>query len=562
MTPHVLPLLVRSSLAALLLGVAASAQVRHPGAPAGARTPEAPIPTVRIAAPDIAALAAEDARRTAEGVVGPVRYGVPLELPLAFEDEALWQHTGDGELLVGRLALTSPGALNLGLELEVYDLPPQGRLFVYDADDGTVLGAYTSTERHPDGGLVVQPLPGERLVIEYAQPADTAGLPRLRVGRLIYGYRDVYALLAAEDGGCPLVDVNCPEGDPYPNQKRATVRTLNGGGFCSGVLINNTANDGTPYVYTANHCQQGPGMVVFFNYQNAGCGVGPAPDGQTTSGAVLLANDQDTDGRLLRITSAVPASYEPYFAGWSLSTEDLAFGLSMHHPFAMPKKLSIDLNGGGMTTGTYFGIGTVKVWEVVWDVGDLLTGSSGGPLFDEAGRLRGTLTGAQFDCSGQYGRFHNFWADVGLATWLDPLGTGAASLDGYEPCPPAAAGESVRLGAPANPPALLPGATSGPVLGATWDPAVDHASFATDAVLDVLVVGAGAVNVPSAIGTILCDPAGPLLSFTSTPGAPFAVPVPAVCSFAGQALCSQGAAVNAAGAIALTNALDLTLGTL
>ena len=37
--------------------------------------------------------------------------------------------------------------------------------------------------------------------------------------------------------------------------------------------------------------------------------------------------------------------------------------------------------------------------------------------------------------------------------------------------------ETIRAGAPANPSALLPGQSNGPVLGMSWDPRIDHTSF-------------------------------------------------------------------------------------
>ena len=118
----------------------------------------------------------------------------------------------------------------------------------------------------------------------------------------------------------------------------------------------------------------------------------------------------------------------------------------------------------------------------------------------------------------------------------------------------------VRLGSPPNPNALLPGLACGPVICTSWQPAVDHTSFVPAAVLDVLILAALPDNAPSPFGTVLCDLASaPPVLLTSPPGVPFAVPVPGQCSLVGQGLCAQAASVDAFG-IALTNALDLTIG--
>jgi hypothetical protein len=122
--------------------------------------------------------------------------------------------------------------------------------------------------------------------------------------------------------------------------------------------------------------------------------------------------------------------------------------------------------------------------------------------------------------------------------------------------------ETPRLGTPPNPAALLPGQTSGPVLGATWDPVIDHAAFLPGASLDLLAVTFGPANVPLApYGTLLCDVvSSPLFTFSAPAGSAFAIPIPDDCGVAGVPLTSQGAAVDGA-VILLTNALDLVVGT-
>lgn len=134
----------------------------------------------------------------------------------------------------------------------------------------------------------------------------------------------------------------------------------------------------------------------------------------------------------------------------------------------------------------------------------------------------------------------------------------------YSSCIPFAteALEIVRLGVPPNPDALRPGSTSGPVLGATWDPWIDHASFFPNALVDVLVVNQLApVNVPSPLGTLLCQIPSSTLVFTQFPiQTNFQVAIPSDCAFAGVEVCAQGASVGG-GVIQATNALDLVLGT-
>jgi hypothetical protein len=125
-----------------------------------------------------------------------------------------------------------------------------------------------------------------------------------------------------------------------------------------------------------------------------------------------------------------------------------------------------------------------------------------------------------------------------------------------------AALEVSRLGSPANPDALLPGQTSGPAIGSTWDPMIDHTTFMPGAAIDCLGITVNPLNLfLPPLGTLLCDPTQIVAIATAAAGLPFAVPVPNDCVFVGTSVCTQGASLDALGAILLTNALDITIGT-
>ena len=122
------------------------------------------------------------------------------------------------------------------------------------------------------------------------------------------------------------------------------------------------------------------------------------------------------------------------------------------------------------------------------------------------------------------------------------------------------ASETTRLGTPPNPDAFKPGQTSGPVLGATWDPVIDHTTFLPAAVLDFAAFSAVPSNISlPPLGTLLC--ALPTVGASAvTAGTPFAFFIPVDCSWVGLGLCCAAGSIDAGGAIKLTNALDITLG--
>ena len=123
-----------------------------------------------------------------------------------------------------------------------------------------------------------------------------------------------------------------------------------------------------------------------------------------------------------------------------------------------------------------------------------------------------------------------------------------------------AASELVRMGVPPNPLAFLPTPGAAPVVGQVWAPQVFHTTFQPAATLDLAFVTTGAANVPSPMGTILCDPASATFAFAAAPGQAFSIPIPALCNIAGLPLYAQVASI-AGSDIALSNGLDVVIGT-
>ena len=102
-------------------------------------------------------------------------------------------------------------------------------------------------------------------------------------------------------------------------QKIRRYITSGGSGFCSGALINNTSNDGTPYFLTANHCFSDPSSWAFrFGWisPNPVCASNtPSTDGPTNmtiSGATEIARDAGSDFALVEINQAIPEDWEEF----------------------------------------------------------------------------------------------------------------------------------------------------------------------------------------------------------------------------------------------------------
>ncbi len=134
---------------------------------------------------------------------------------------------------------------------------------------------------------------------------------------------------------------------------------------------------------------------------------------------------------------------------------------------------------------------------------------------------------------------------------------------------PQPAVEIVRLGVPGsgniNPDALRPGATSGPVIGQTWDPFLDHSVFVPNAIWDFLLISPPFTNGyligPLANGSVLVDLGAHVAVINYYPELPFALPLPNDMALVGGQYTVQGVSIDdSTPPLHFANVLDITIG--
>ncbi len=467
-----LPLRVALVTSLVVVSSAAThAQLSKPSTRASVRA-ELPheLPVVFGARPDVARMRAEDEERRNE--IAPYRYGAVVPVDVGLEREGRWDTVDATGELVWRVELASPGAYTLGLLFDEFRIPEGGEVFVYAPDGSTTLGAYTSANEQANGMLGIEPVRGDRLIVEYVQAPSASGTPRLHIESIVHDYRDVFALSAALEAdptppqsaqrgpGC-LVDINCAAGAPYQDIKRAVIGLLRGGFVCSGSILNNSAKDGTPYMLTANHCGGFTNGTFLFNYERPGCNSGSAPVTQTLSGAQLLYADGLIDSQLYLLNETPPAAFKPYYAGWSKGATQGAPAIGISHPAGLPKKIQIDYQAP---------FGSTDGWTVTYDLGEIQGGSSGSPLFNSFGRVLGPLCCGTANCGSSlasYGKLSRFWQRYPIGQYLDPLGTVNNGIGGYDPFSAAAV---MYNGSGANPSVY---SSTVPAMGSNWIGTVD-----------------------------------------------------------------------------------------
>lgn len=407
--------------------------------------------TWRFDQPDVEALRAEDAEIDDSGTA-PWRFGFNNYTNLGLNNSGTWYELPNGDK-IWLLKIVCDNALTVNLSFNQTLIPEGNELYVYNPDKSFILGKFSEYHLY-NGELGTELVPGSEVIVEYFVPSTNSdNIGNVSVNTVTHGYRTAieYQEKAFGGSGNCNMNVNCPDGSTWVNQRNSAVMLVSGGnGFCSGALINNTLNDGKPYVLTANHCYSNPTNWVFrFNWQASGCtNPGSSPTFQSLSGAVLRARRSPSDFALVEITGGlvggtVPASYNPYFPGWNNTNIAPSTTVSIHHPSGDIKKIAFDDNPA--TAATAMGSEANGTWRVVWDRNTTTEGgSSGSPLFDQNKRIIGQLWGGGASCSNlsspdYYGRLGNSWNPASstsanhLVTWLDPNASGATFIDGYDP---------------------------------------------------------------------------------------------------------------------------------
>ena len=431
----------------LMLGAVVShAQVSQGGAPWkwGTTIETSNIPLVTTNELNMASLAAEDAV-TDQYKETPWRFGVEREVNLGLDNAGQW--TFEKDRWIWRLAIHCPGATGIGLTLGSFDLPAGAQLFVWNQSRTQFLGSFTSANEKDWGFLPLGLLADDHIVVEYQEPNAVHGLGHVQISQIVHGYRSL--LLHPQNpqanqanmgpfgnSGACNINVNCPEGAEWQTPKKSVALITNGGyAVCTGSLVNNTLEDGTPYFLTANHCLGNPNSwVYYFNHESSTCSGNTGPTDQSISGGTLLVNNGASDVALIELSSAPPASFDVEYAGWDASGSTPASAVGIHHPSGDVKKICFENNSPYPSTA-----GGAQVWWIdAWESGVTEPGSSGSPLFDQNQRIIGQLYGGAAACSGSvnngaydyYGRMDVSWG-VGLSDYLDPTGTGQLTLDSY-----------------------------------------------------------------------------------------------------------------------------------
>lgn len=435
-------------------------QVSHGGEPYSWKAKsinDIPLHRVQLSTPDRSKSEAILKSRREEGQA--FSYGFQRFKLINVLTEGQWESLPDGSR-VCRLAVISPGAAMLSLQFSQFDMEPGAKLFLYSSDRKNFIGSFTEANELPSGDWATSLLPGQEVVVEYHEPARRTNASRaLIIESLTHSVFDIFDSRkegSAKDywPGYPASpchnNVVCPIGNAWQDQAKSVAMFLRpDGGGCSGLLLNNTANDGTPYFYLANHCYvpTESQWVFYFNYESPSCIGDTGPTTQTMVGGALRAIENYKDFTLLELFSQPPASFGVYYAGWDATGAQPLNETVIHHPLYDVKKISFDYDPAITYVYTWnpawYPPGSItNLWGCTWDSGIVEAVSSGAPLFDQNQRMIGHMNEGLNTCATVQNevtgcaKFADCWngpaPSVRLRDWLDPGNTTMVS-DGYDP---------------------------------------------------------------------------------------------------------------------------------
>lgn len=417
---------------------------------------------------DVTSLLEED--KALEGLDFPFRFGKSFDVNLTLKD-GKWAKTDSTE--VWSIKITSPKAFSLNFIFSSLYLPEGAELYIFNDDGTMVYGPLTEKQNQHGKSYLTDIIQSESSIIQLSIPLISKEKPELIIQRVVHGYKNIFA--SVEDPGygqsqkCTK-DVVCYSSWNAESDGVVQILLSNGNELCTGSLLNNTAQDYRPYIFTAFHCidigigaayqngfldqneiNQAEEWLVRFRFRHTSCGGSTLANILTYDDTFFRSAWHPTDFALVELQDNIiddaTSVGQKVWLGWDRSGNTPTSGVGIHHPSGDIMKLSVENNQ--FSTSTWSNGLASGHWFVNFDDGVVEHGSSGSPLFDQNKRVVGQLHGNQFYNMNQsycvqpraeYGRLNLSWGGGGtnatrLSNWLQPTGSATTLNSIRQPTP-------------------------------------------------------------------------------------------------------------------------------
>ena len=354
----------------------------------------------------------------------PNQIGVNRNVEVSSNTRAQKFVNPDGSQIIA-LIIKSSGASGIGAHFRDFALADGEEVYVYGAAaNSVVFGPFADKGPWGSGEFWSGTVDGDTVVIEFYKRTDENGQ-----GFKIFEISHILAELdwrlhsSEPDVLNCEVDASC-YGGPEKNAVGRILFNDNGLKLCTGTLLNNSAEDGTPYFLTANHCIDSQAIAqtveVYWFYQATSCNSGVLRNWvHSPLGANLLATQASNDFCLLRLLNNVPGGV--YFSGWTSVVQPLGTNVyGLHHPdgYIPPTVTSyLRRSTGNIMSTNENCLNLVNGYAVRWTAGSAEPGSSGSGLWSSNGYLVGVLSCGPLPptCNNPaagFSKFANFYSQI------------------------------------------------------------------------------------------------------------------------------------------------------
>ena len=380
--------------------------------------------------------------------------GITVDIGLDINKNGRWDYSNDS-INIWTLEIASADAQFICLIFKELEIPQYDELLLYNPSKTILMGPITNKNNVDGGSYATDIIESEQVILEYHQKKNNTTAPKLSISEIVHGIKN--EVLDATNANTKqyncLVDVNCQAGNGWEDQKNGTCFILklgdptnpqtSGKPWASGALINNTANDNTPYILTAWHNTQGTGSnislwIFRFKYWNTTCNGTVNSETISYCGGSVLEEWKDdnlnNDMALIKMYETPTYSDNVYYCGWNISSTLPSSSTLISHPQQGNHLMKISKSNSVISIGLW--------WKSSWYIGGASSGSSGGPLFDGNKRIIGTHHGRvndNCDADAYAGKLSFSWNNNGLnghkiSYWLNPNNLNVTQWDGRYRC--------------------------------------------------------------------------------------------------------------------------------
>ena len=183
---------------------------------------------------------------------GPYIVAAGVKTNLTFKDFNLSRILSNGDKIY-HCKISSEGSLGYRIQFENLKLDKGAKLWLYNPEQTEFVGSYNQSEVLQDGQLLTSTIPGSVAILEYLEPKEVKTAD-FTIPYIHHFFRGLKSGNGWGTSGSCMINVACSEASNFISEQAATCKIVLTGtkdgkpftGWCTGTLMNNTKNDGTP----------------------------------------------------------------------------------------------------------------------------------------------------------------------------------------------------------------------------------------------------------------------------------------------------------------------------